>query len=319
VNVPSSSSSSSGSGHRDKSPSKHHHHHGKSSSHVKRLFKKFDRDGSGVLEGKEIREFMKHYAVSASNEERRSLAKKLDGKKKLTRDEFESLMRDAERKKEAKKSELKAAFKRFDKDRNGTIEGSELKALLDHMVSTTQFKSRREALKQLDTNRDGKISFAEFCVMLKTAEERAKSEKDAVRAFDRFDKDGSGLIEPKEFRAFLESISLATSGEQRVKLQQALGNGQGAFDKAMWVKVYLSSLHSARLREQEVKRLFKQSDADQSGELSRSEVRALLPKIGIDIDEKELKRLFAETDESGDGRLQLREFRELLFKLQFTW
>jgi Ca2+-binding EF-hand superfamily protein len=262
---------------------------------------------------------MKFYALSATNEERRAMGKQMSERKRLSRDEFAAVMRDAETKKQAKKDELKSAFKKFDKDRNGTIEGAELKALLEHLASTTKFKSRRELLKKIDTNRDGKISFSEFCVMLKTFEEDQKAEKDAVRAFERYDRDGNGRIEPKEFRAFLESISLATSGEQRLKLQQALGDEKGAFDKATWVKVYMSSLHSARLREAEIKRVFKQGDKDGSGELSRSEVRALLPKIGIDIDEKALKREFAKADDSGDGQLQLREFRELMFALQNTW
>lgn len=333
------------------SSSHHHHHHESSSkhgkdkdaefdSHCRRVFKRFDRDHSvrekfqtvvfffffrdlecvkGVLEGREIRAFLEHFAVTASSDERRALVKVLDGRKKLSLDEFKDVLRVARQKHEEKKAELKAAFKSFDKDRSGTIEGRELKALVAHLIAHSKFKSRRELLARLDTNRDGKVSYREYVQMMQELEEDAKAEKAAKRAFRKFDKNGDGVISPSEFRAFLAELSLATSGEQRLKLQHALGNKDtGAFNEDTWVKVYISSLHSARLREESVKKAFKDADRDKSGELSRREVRAILPKLGIDISDEEVAKLFKKVDESGDGQLQFREFQEMLFLLQNT-
>lgn len=271
-----------------------------------------------MLEGREIRDFLSHYAISASDDERRALVKVVDHRSKLSFEDFKNVMQVARKKHEEKKAELKHAFKSFDKNRNGTIEGHELAKLVAHLIATTKFKSRRELLAKLDTNKDGKVSYNEFCAMMKAFEEDAKAEKQAKRSFRKFDANGDGLIQPAEFRNFLAAISLATSGEQRLKLQQALGGEKGAFNEDAWVKVYVSSVHSARLREKSVKKVFKDADRDRSGELSRREVRAILPSIGIDIDDEALAKLFKKVDASGDGQLQFREFQELLFVLQNT-
>lgn len=263
--------------------------------------------------------FLDSVSVAADSSTRRALLKKFHGVHKLSFREFVDVMKTVQSKKHDKKHELSSAFKKFDKDHSGEIDGSELKALLKHLVETTQFKSRRAILERFDANRDGKLSFKEFVKIMTVAEDDAKAEKTALHAFSKFDRDRSGKIEPKEFRAFLESLRLATSGEQRISLQKALGDHHGAFDQATFVKVYLTSVRSARARDEEVKKAFKAADRDHSGELSRKEVAAILPKLGLDLSSDELKRKFSHADESGDGQLNLKEFRELMFVLQDTF
>jgi Ca2+-binding EF-hand superfamily protein len=273
----------------------------------------------GKLEGKEVTRFLDSVSVAADSSTRRALMKKFQGVHKLSFREFVDVMKTVQKKKHDKKHELASAFAKFDKDNSHTIEGAELKALLKHLVETTQFKSRREILARFDANHDGKLSFKEFVKIMQAAEDDAKAEKTALRAFAKYDRDHSGLIEPKEFRAFLESLRLATSGEQRIALQKALGDRHGAFDQATFVKVYLTTVRSARKRDEEVKKAFKAADRDHSGELSRKEVASILPKLGLDLTSDELKRKFSSADESGDGQLNFKEFRELLFILQDTY
>ncbi len=65
-------------------------------------------------------------------------------------------------------------FRRYDKDRNGTITRDEY------------FTARHKAFAKLDTNHDGKLSFEEYSVK-------------AIAKFDTADADHSGTLTPAEF------------------------------------------------------------------------------------------------------------------------
>lgn len=58
--------------------------------------------------------------------------------------------------------DLLEVFKSFDKDNSGTIELSELKAVIKEMGETIPEKELLKIMKNMDTNGDGKISFPEF-------------------------------------------------------------------------------------------------------------------------------------------------------------
>jgi len=307
-----------------------HHHHGKHSSKDKdkdlekqlaRHFKKFDRDGSGKLEGKEVKAFLDSLAVSSDSETRRAFVKKFDKNHdaKLSFREFVAIVKEVKKKKHSKKDELKHTFQKFDKDRSGTIEGAELKSLVKHLAETSGFKSRKAVLATFDQNHDGKLSYTEFSELIHAAEEDHKAAKIAGRAFKKFDADKSGKIEPKEFAKFLEYLRLATNGEQRLKLQKSLGDAKGAFDEDSFKQIYVTSVRAARKREHEVKKAFRAADKDHSGELDRREVAHILPKLGIDISSDDLKKKLKSADADGDGQLDLKEFRELLFHLQDSY
>lgn len=67
---------------------------------------------------------------------------------------------------------VNAAFDQADKDKSGFVERNELKAVFDEI--SNQFKAPKateeevdKQLKRLDTNKDGKISKAEFSVLVK--------------------------------------------------------------------------------------------------------------------------------------------------------
>lgn len=152
--------------------------------------------------------------------------------------------------------------------------------------------------------------------MIKQAEEQAKEVKLAKKMFKKFDKDGNKKIDAREFHSFLHSISLATSGPQRLELRKALGDEQGSFDEEAFVKVFIVSQKAAAKRDEQVRKVFKAADKDKSGQLSRKELEKILPKVGIEVSKDVLKAKLKEADADGDGELDISEFKELMFLLQ---
>jgi calcium-dependent protein kinase len=60
---------------------------------------------------------------------------------------------------------LKAAFRLFDKDGNGTISPEEIKEVLGLGEDDTEMIDK--LIEEVDENKDGEIQFEEFCAMMK--------------------------------------------------------------------------------------------------------------------------------------------------------
>eukprot|EP00116_Pleurobrachia_bachei_P016448 sb/3476710/ len=62
---------------------------------------------------------------------------------------------------------IKDAFKQFDKDGNGFIDRDELRSLMESLGQKLTEAEIDEMLKDADFDRDGKISYQEFYIMMK--------------------------------------------------------------------------------------------------------------------------------------------------------
>lgn len=71
---------------------------------------------------------------------------------------------------------MRAAFNLFDKDGGGTIEASEIAAVLGHNVSTDD-EVWKKVINEVDLNGDGQIDFEEFKTMLIKFANRDPSEE----------------------------------------------------------------------------------------------------------------------------------------------
>jgi len=128
-------------------------------------------------------------------------------------------------------AKLKTLFERFDRDKSGAIEASELGKLLEAFASGTG-ERLLEALASLHTARADRVTWNEFSqwwtgVVVaqhdrsrperggkrKSASRKAPaaddgehSESDLREIFQRFDRDRSGSIEARELGALLEAL-----------------------------------------------------------------------------------------------------------------
>jgi Ca2+-binding EF-hand superfamily protein len=101
--------------------------------------------------------------IKASDNEVQQLLKQMDtdNSGEIDYDEFKKVMGASFFKKHSK-SELHAAFKKFDSDGNGYITTNELHDILARMGRHLSRDDIDAMIKSLDVSGDGKISFDEF-------------------------------------------------------------------------------------------------------------------------------------------------------------
>jgi len=101
--------------------------------------------------------------------------------------------------------EMRAVFRAFDEDGDGYIDERELSAAMQSLGAGEE--NAEKMLRLLDANADGRIDFDEFCAC---ASPLYKSSTTALRkAFDFFDTDRDGKIDPSELRTILTRLGLA--------------------------------------------------------------------------------------------------------------
>jgi len=128
-----------------------------------------------------------------------------------------------------------------------------------------------------------------------------------VRAtFNQIDEDGNDVIDLDELLKLLQRFDRAATEEEAQMIFHDLdtdGDGSISFDEFQtW---YVSS--EMRLK-QDVGAVFDEIDSDNDGYVSKSEVEALLRKLGNDPTDEELEEGLSALDLSSDGRVDRDEF-----------
>ena len=114
----------------------------------------------------------------------------------------------------AQVAELRQAFEFFDKDKSGSIDKSELSAVLRSLGMDIPESELALLYCEMDPSGDGVIDFKEFCdVMGQDPSEKQSAEEMGAAIFGILDKDKSGHIKTAEFKDALESMDAGLSEE----------------------------------------------------------------------------------------------------------
>ena len=108
--------------------------------------------------------------------------------------------------KDPKTKELKEAFTIFDRDKDGLINYDELGNVLKSQGFNPTNQELLEMIEDLDENRDDKISFEEFLILMHSRLKKADIENELIEAFSVYDKNGSGIISVREFKKIMSSL-----------------------------------------------------------------------------------------------------------------
>lgn len=142
---------------------------------MKEMFDKIDTDNDGIISCDELKTGLANHGSQLAESEVQMLIEAVDTNTKGTLDygEFVAMTLHLQRMNE----HLQRAFSYFDKDKNGYIEADELYEGLAEDGATDNKDVAYDILQEVDTDKDGKISYEEFVAMMKTGTDWRKASR----------------------------------------------------------------------------------------------------------------------------------------------
>jgi len=140
------------------------------------------------------------------------------------------------------KGNCKATFMEFDANRSGFIEREELSALLTTMGCTPSAATIDDVLSKIDSDKDGKISLAEFTPWYAACEKRLEAEMGAT--FKALDEDGNGVLDANEISNMFSKLRLPLGDGADVKavIGEMDKSGKGVVSKEDFEAWYMATL-----------------------------------------------------------------------------
>ncbi|XP_054446763.1 calmodulin-like [Pteronotus mesoamericanus] len=111
-------------------------------------------------------------------------------------------------------AEFKAAFTRFDKNGDGTINVQELGDVLRTLGQNPTEDELKNIIAQVDTDGDGAISFPEFLAAMAKRMKSLGGQLDLQEVFRAFDLDGDGYITIDELKQAMARVGQKLSQEE---------------------------------------------------------------------------------------------------------
>lgn len=251
------------------------------------IFKKYDKDGNGLIEAGELDSFLNDLAKEYPSQDtdvdslKELVLEKYDKNcdRKFNMEELNELLpteqnflasirNDCQESTMSRENFLEI-WNHYDSDKNGYLESSELDGFLrDFLTMNSQFSSsnltpatladyKSTILFLYDTNNDGKLDLSELAKLLPVKENfmqfrcrESLTREDFDKIFNAYDQDGSGKIEEKELRLFLKDLN------------------EKAGEKSTSEEI-----------EKHMKTVLELFDTDKDGKLSKDELRMVLSKM----------------------------------------
>ncbi|XP_048259366.1 calmodulin-like protein 12 [Haliotis rufescens] len=279
-------------------------------------FAVFDKDQNGYISAAELRHVMTNLG------------------ERLTDDEVEEMIREADmdgnglikyqyqilwclvvaRMSEKQKAEYQEAFDLFDKDGDGTITTAELGDVIRSLGGEVTESQLADIVKEVDTNKNGKIEFIEFATMMADTVEEQQSDSEMLRAFKVFDKDNNGFISKSELRQVMVSLEGHKVTEQEINemIIEADVDGDGRINYEEFVRMITEQMTQEQISE--FKEAFGLFDKDGDGSITTSELGTVMRSLGQEPSQTELQNMIKEIDVDGNGLIEFPEFLAMMAK-----
>mmetsp|Transcript_28613 Transcript_28613/g.60687 ORF Transcript_28613/g.60687 Transcript_28613/m.60687 type:complete len:173 (-) Transcript_28613:279-797(-) len=138
------------------------------------------------------------------------------------------------------------------------------------------------------------------------------------QAFDLFDTDGSGTIDPKELRAAMQSLGFEAKNQtiyQMIKDIDKDGTGEIDFDE--FLDLMTSRLAGSDTKE-DVQKIFELFDDDKTGYISLQNLKRVARELGENMDDAELLEMIERADADQDGQISPDEFLSIMTQKTFS-
>ncbi|KAL5740391.1 hypothetical protein ACOSP7_029272 [Xanthoceras sorbifolium] len=144
---------------------------------IKEMFKKMDSDNDGIVSIEELKAGLQNFGSQLAESEVQTFIEAVDTNGKGTMDYGEFLAVSLHLRRMANDEHLHKAFSYFDKDGNGCIEPDELRDALMEDGADDCTDVANDIFQEVDTDKDGKISYDEFAAMMKTGTDWRKASR----------------------------------------------------------------------------------------------------------------------------------------------
>ncbi|PNY00865.1 calcium-dependent protein kinase 13-like protein, partial [Trifolium pratense] len=145
---------------------------------IKELFKKMDTDNDGIVSIEELKAGFRNFDSQLAESEIQMFIEAVDNNgSKGTLDYGEFVAISLHLKRMANDEHLHKAFSYFDKDGNGFIEPDELRTALMEDGTDDCTDVANDIFQEVDTDKDGRISYDEFVSMMKTGTDWRKASR----------------------------------------------------------------------------------------------------------------------------------------------
>ncbi|KAE8692893.1 Calcium-dependent protein kinase 7 [Hibiscus syriacus] len=144
---------------------------------LKVMFNKMDTDNDGIVSTEELKAGFRNFGPQLAESEVQMLIEAVDANGKGTLDYGEFLAVSLHLQRMANDEHLRKAFSYFDKDGNGFIEPDELRDALMEDGADDCTNVANDIFQEVDTDKDGCISYDEFAAMMKTGTDWRKASR----------------------------------------------------------------------------------------------------------------------------------------------
>jgi len=145
-----------------------------------------------------------------------------------------------------------------------------------------------------------------------------EDEIDEIReAFNLFDTDGSGTIDPRELKAAMQSLGFDSKNPTVYQMIAELDREvSGAIDFEDFLDAITSKLGDKESREG-IAKIFALFDDDKSGTVTLKNLKRVAKELGETMSEEELREMIERADSMGNGEISVEDFYTIMTKKTF--
>ena len=137
-------------------------------------------------------------------------------------------------------------------------------------------------------------------------------------AFNLFDADGSGTIDPKELTSAMESLGFEAKNQTIYQMIKDIDkDGSGAIDFDEFLDMMTAKMSDKDTKE-DINKVFKLFDDDTSGKISMKNLKRVARELGETMNDAELQEMIDRADTDQDGEISPDEFYLIMTKKTFS-
>lgn len=142
-----------------------------------------------------------------------------------------------------------------------------------------------------------------------------EDEVDEIReAFNLFDNEGTGVIDPKELKSAMQSLGFETKNPTIYQMFSELERETtGPIDFDRFLDGITNKLGDRETREG-IQKIFNLFDTERKGSISLKDLKRVSKELGETMSEDELREMLDRADSNGDGEISMDDFFNIMTK-----